>query len=59
MVGGAMGPEQLWRQLLGTLHELCRDDVTVAALKELLGRKRLDTFDLDAFFRKADAREFI
>jgi hypothetical protein len=56
MVGGAMGPEQLWRQLLGTLHELCRDDVIVAALKELLGRKRLDTFDLDAFFRKADAR---
>jgi AAA-like domain len=56
MVGGAMGPEQLWRQLLGSLHELCRDDVIVRALKELLGRERLDTFDLDAFFRKADAR---
>jgi hypothetical protein len=56
MVGGAMGPEQLWRQLLGSLQEQCRDDVVVTALKDLLGRSRLDTFDLDAFFRKVDTR---
>jgi hypothetical protein len=56
MVDGAMGPEQLWRRLLASYEEGCRDDVIVAELKELLERKRLDTFDLDAFFRKLDAR---
>ena len=56
MVGGAMGPEHLWRQLLGSLQERCRDDVTVTAARKLLRRERLDIYDLDGFFREADAR---
>jgi hypothetical protein len=56
MVGRTMGPEQLWRQLLGSLLEQCRDDVIAAALKELLRQDRLDIFDLDLLFRKVDAR---
>lgn len=56
MVGRVMGPEQLWRQLLDSLREQCRDDVIVTALKELLKRERLDIYDLDGFFRKAGAR---
>jgi hypothetical protein len=56
MVDMEMGPGQLWRQLLGSLQEQCRDDVIVTGLKDLLGRERLDAFDLDAFFRKVDAR---
>jgi hypothetical protein len=56
MVGGRMGPDELWRQLLGSLLEQCGDHATVTALKELLGRERLDIFDLDSFFRKADTR---
>lgn len=58
MVGRTMGPEQLWRQLLGSLLDQCRDDAIAAALKELLGQERLDTFDLDQFFRKVDARGY-
>ena len=56
MVNEAMGPEQLWRHLLASLQGQCRDDVIVTALKDLLERERLDTFELDAFFRKVDAR---
>jgi AAA-like domain len=56
MVGRAMGPEQLWRRLLGSLREQCRDAFVESALKELLDREQLDIFDLDSFFRQADAR---
>jgi hypothetical protein len=57
IVGPEMGPEQLWRHLLSSLLGQCRDDVIAGDLKELLERGRpLDSFDLDAFFRKADTR---
>jgi len=56
MVDEAMGPEQLWRRLLASLQAQCRDHVIVTALKEVLGRGQLDTFDLDAFFQKVDDR---
>jgi hypothetical protein len=56
MVDDAMGPEQLWRRLLASLQAQCRDDVIVTALKEVLARRQLDTFDLDGFFQKVDDR---
>jgi hypothetical protein len=56
MVGRDMGPQQLWRQLLGFLLEQCPDRVLATALGELLRRERLDTFDLATFFKQADAR---
>lgn len=56
MVDEAMGPEQLWRRLLASLQGQCRDSVIASALTDLLGRGRLDTFDLDEFFQKMDDR---
>jgi hypothetical protein len=56
MVGERMGPEDLWRWLLDHLLKQCRDDVIAKALKELLRRKQLVTFDLNSFFQQTDAR---
>lgn len=55
MVDEAMGPEQLWRRLLRSLgQEMAGDDIVPAALDDLLGAGRFDTFDLDEFFQKLD-----
>jgi conflict system STAND superfamily ATPase len=55
MVDEAMGPEQLWRRLLRSLgQELPGDDPMRAALDDLLGTGRFDTFDLGDFFQRLD-----
>lgn len=56
MLNSTMGPDHLWRRLLRSLLEQCRDDITLAALKDLLSQDRLDTFSLDEFFRKSSAQ---
>lgn len=58
MVGAEMESSHLWRQLLASLFERCRDrdDAIASDLKALLRRDQLKIYDLDAFFRKADAR---
>ena len=54
MVDELMGPEQLWRRLLGSLRERCQDNAVMAAISDLLGRQGLGLFDLDEFFQKVD-----
>ena len=54
MVDEAMGPEQLWRRLLGLMRRNGADHEVREIVTDLERRERLDTFDLDELFQEID-----
>lgn len=54
MVDEAMGPQQLWRQLLKLMRRQCADRGITEVLAALEKRERLDAFDLDELFQEVD-----
>jgi hypothetical protein len=56
LVDDAMGPEQLWRQLLELTRRQCADIEIGKILDALAGRRRFSTFDLDKLFQQIEDR---
>jgi hypothetical protein len=57
MVNEAMGPEQLWRQLLMLMRKHCVEHGVKGVEAALEGREQLNTFHLDELFREIDKKD--